>query len=333
MIETTDPDYWLSVTKFASTGLAFIFGVLALLTNVRDKTTNRIRPAGWFAIAGVLITSAVSIVSQIKERDKTVREAKSDNDKIQRQIREINRTLSPLNDLRASFWLTLPSDASSIDAYRRRLVRDVTSRLSRGPLVPSDALPFRDLSPDIYDGKGKVVAYAIPYKTRFFPNQDRERPAFDMITRAYVRVALYRKPVTIEHMSSGVPESDLYSFIDGNHVGGKRGRLRLELKSDAMKVYSEDVPFTLKNGSGRILSLLDLEGAQLWYEGNAMRDQAGLHSSTVDALQITVGNRAPMTFSKDNPRVKQWRLSDGRIVYEYDFPGSLEQIISDTGAK
>jgi hypothetical protein len=95
---------FVSIWKAVSILLTGFFGGLALLTDFKDKNSNRITPWGYVSLFGIVSSTAFGVAAQLKET----------NDQAKEQQATLNRTLALVKNTQESV-LNIKRVLSAID--------------------------------------------------------------------------------------------------------------------------------------------------------------------------------------------------------------------------
>lgn len=90
---------FVTVWKALSIVLTGAFGILGLLTEYRDKETNKITRWGRIALIGILVSSFGGVVAQILESSDNARKALELSTKTQITVTNIERLLNPIGSM------------------------------------------------------------------------------------------------------------------------------------------------------------------------------------------------------------------------------------------
>jgi hypothetical protein len=100
------------------------FGILGLLKEFKNKETGQVTKWGRISLAGILLSSGLGVVAQLKEssdqqkaRDATAQQALSLAKKTDNTVREIERVLSPLDELHFYLRFRLPCNDLKYQAF------------------------------------------------------------------------------------------------------------------------------------------------------------------------------------------------------------------------
>jgi len=118
---------WVSLWKAASIVLTGAFGILGLLKDYKDRATGRITLAGRISLAGILLSSTLGVLVQVKERSdqersraETARQTLALAQNTATTVKDLQRMLSPLEDLKLTFVFKLPCTGDFKDACEHR---------------------------------------------------------------------------------------------------------------------------------------------------------------------------------------------------------------------
>ena len=96
---------FVSVWKAVSIVLTGAFGILGLLTEFKDKHTHSVSRWGWLSLSGILISTVLGTIAQIKESRDDAKHALSLAEQSTTTLKEIEMLLSPVKVRIVSFWL------------------------------------------------------------------------------------------------------------------------------------------------------------------------------------------------------------------------------------
>jgi hypothetical protein len=87
---------FVSVWKASSIVLTGAFGILGLLTEFRNKDTNRITRWGWLALGGIVLSTTLGTAAQLKESADDAKKALKLAEQSDETLSDIKRAMSPL---------------------------------------------------------------------------------------------------------------------------------------------------------------------------------------------------------------------------------------------
>ncbi len=250
---------FVAVWKASSILVTGAFGVLGLLKDFKDKKTNKVTRWGYVSLVGILLSTSLGFVAQLKESNddakKTLELAKTTNT----TLRGIKRTLSPIGvpDLKVSF---------DIDCNRNRF-KQMCTALRNANEVAKDLKPLRVYWPHTASLIAQVEIYA--NQTDAQDALKRELPGIMADMGFEVKNAIWRTKKNI----------------------GKAGAQFAIPHDSGVQIRIEDKNPFVEGTSGRIVSLEDLPGSSIIVSGrNNQLDGLTLAEVTVrlkDGQNIT----------------------------------------------
>jgi hypothetical protein len=109
--------------KAFSVLLTGLFGILALVTNYRDRDSNKVTTWGWVALVGILLSTTGGVVAQFEETRSDARKALAIAEKSDKTLRNISRLLTPLNVTYARVGLSAKCADSPYSKVCERIAR------------------------------------------------------------------------------------------------------------------------------------------------------------------------------------------------------------------
>jgi hypothetical protein len=97
---------FVSAWKASSIVLTGAFGILGLVKDYKDKTTNRITLWGQVSLAGILLSTILGVAAQLKESSDNASKALALARKTDRTLQEVERLLTPLDEPRIHLRLS-----------------------------------------------------------------------------------------------------------------------------------------------------------------------------------------------------------------------------------
>ncbi|MBX3568803.1 MAG: hypothetical protein KF914_12150 [Rhizobiaceae bacterium] len=338
-------DVALSALKFVSIGSTLGFGVLALLTKYKDedgKTTKW----GKIALIGVFATGLISAATQSIEIARSNQARIASEEKTQRDIEansrlldQINRSLNPLVDVTASFWIRVPSDEPRLKAFFDRFRAEVKPIIAAMEAGPRGSMPYGIVGSS-RNSDGKVLGVDVGRKSPLFPDQDKEDFAYAIFAGISVDLYFYRDRVKIENVPSfsgkdyadDLVEPDLtMSFYGSDPSEGESVTVQYDVEEDSFTAHIYGVESDEKywESSGKFVSFIDLEGAQMLVGLNHLmvsfedRHRANLG---IETISLSIQSRKGLWFRKKS--LVEHKTADGRNVYEYLFSDKIEDIVA-----
>jgi hypothetical protein len=240
--------------KFTAIALTGIFGCLALLTTYKDKVTGRPTRWGLTALIGIIVSTLVAAGSQTLEVVRSDIQAAGQRAQIARQLREIQRSIEPLETLAASYWLSVDLNDPVFAAYAPRMKSAVQAFLASQSDDRSGMYASRS------NGDGPT-AIAIRPESPAFPRKDNpaEMLAFYVLAYPELSLLIYSTPSAL---ASGQwpPPSDLQV----RSLGGEPTlHYDLETQQLEISVSNAEMPSQFWESNGKITSVLDFAKAQV----------------------------------------------------------------------
>lgn len=264
----------LNLCKFIGTALTGAFGVLGLISDFRDPITKRITKWGKVAFFGVVASTIVALVAQVLEANKTTNEAKAAAEAAQAQIgksdlilRNVDRSLNPLTDIRISYRLRVPFDAQSLISYKQRLEKGVSQIVVNHAAHKST---MRLGSPAMIRKDGTVGIVRIPADSPLFPNKS-ELVSYYVLWFSGLDLQFFLKANDLNRLSdtnpAHFPKADLEMPVNSEQDFHSANSYTLEydLRDHTVQIvaYQLLTDPSVWRGSGKIVSTNDLAGSQL----------------------------------------------------------------------
>lgn len=273
-------DTLLLALKLISSLLAGIFGAIGTMHDYKDSSGS-ITKWGRIALFGIVISSAVTISTQVIEEALNQKSAAEASARIEKQIQNQQELLSSVNDqsirsnkvlgsiqrtfnriesLSGTFWLEIPYAHTAFDNYSKRIRISIDNLLNK-PDGDNDIYVSR--SKNKPDGSLIPEEVSIPSYSASFP-QDKEQPLRRLMS-AGLAISIYRNPIKVEEflanrwLGRGQPDLQLRMSPDDPQIN-------VELEDYHLEVYSRlttDQQYWDTNG--QIASLNDLAGSQIWF--------------------------------------------------------------------
>jgi hypothetical protein len=318
----------LDFLKAASAVSACAFGILGLLTESKNKETGRLTKPGTFALAGILFSMIFALGSQITE-DKLSRAAdKKSAENVAKQLaastavlEQVKRGLYPIRGVQIEYSLELPEDNPLVRNYCFRLSAKIKAARSHvGTSGMETALDAMVLS----SREGHVallIATGPPESPSPLLPDSSDRVLWAAVAYSTLQVDLYGRPIPPGehyHAAKGGIEPDLILERGGKGPTNPYGTFQLEYSESPqglrLTVFPSEIPDRDAIKAGPIVSLLDLNGAQMFVRWNSPQSSGGsLSMSELETLadlrrhmkltdlSITIDNRrfefSPAQFS------------------------------------
>jgi hypothetical protein len=218
------------VSAWKATSIVFTgaFGILGLLRDFRDRTTNKVTVWGRISLAGILVSTALGVAAQLKEtsdqehtRLQTANQALALAKNTDKAVKDIQRSLSPLTPPRISIDLVVPC----------------TVPWATAP-CNNPALPTKDR---------EILLKAFPFEFPVYLDLFKDQASADR----YESKLSFDSDVRVE----GNFDSSSSDFVFGPRLKDVWTIPAKELKLSASTTKSE-----ITSNSGMIESILDLPG-------------------------------------------------------------------------
>jgi hypothetical protein len=309
--------------RYAALIVTTVMAVIALLKRTRDKT-GPLTFAGRFYFALIIGSSLVAILTQVAD---DVRQAQSAAQQLKHNtylLEQIVRGQYPLQNIRASYQLDVPSALPGVEDYERRLANSmqrVVPRLSSPRYRQANDVRFALIEPE--------VCILFCQKSPLMPSAERDVGARRLVASLSVRLLLYRRPVEPKqwplfvYTGSDAVQPDIEMWFS-------MGDRCVEYRSKPQRLILRDIgaatdPNQWQN-SGAILSVLDLRGAQMVVDVHPRRTDKLQGQLLLEDFELFIGSLQALWLSKARFRLHE--LPNKDVVYEYIFPSTLEEVLS-----
>jgi|HubBroStandDraft_3_1064219.scaffolds.fasta_scaffold23831_4 hypothetical protein len=330
-------DWGLVVFKFASIGLAGVFGIVALLVDYRDKD-GQITLWGRRALYGVIGSTAIAAVTAGLEvakgasvAAKTAAQTLEQTQKTNQIINNINRSLHPFKDLEFAFWADVSLQPAELQAYKNRVTTKIKAAIA-GRKGQSFALNTDGFFVSVADRNGDPLEISIPLGSDLFPSEDNETTAYYLLRYVDYFVNIYTQPISYETLAKPQqtwPQSDLSIYINTSKQDQFGLALQYDLNGDSFSIHATSLKSDQKywQSNGKIISLLDLAGAQIIISTMSVMSPSlnGDHSALVKARSSIDLNRLNMAFAGS----RTYRFRKDRDMKSFLNPNGLKDFVID----
>jgi hypothetical protein len=353
---TFDLEFLKTVISVLSLALGTASGVAALLVEFKDKATGAITKWGRYALSGLAASFLIGTANQLidyssktqqaREAAKTAQQATEQTLHI---VTDINRTLNPLKNVRASFWLTYPFDGSELSSYKERLDAGLRARLSQAKLdhllmpgalskVGDDLSKIADraftpefsLSGVSDDGR---VTVTVKNDSPLFPKSQTESFAHTVLNTTGLQIQFFKSPIEHPcHRTVDQPKPDITMSFGNNPDANARISLEYTLPTQEVAIRG----FRIKsdsdywNSSGTIISTLDLPGSQMVISAGHLLVSFSEPEKRVEpdlkTVSLAIAERGDWVFR--NGKLRLETSQDGRRCWTYIFPRSFSELLS-----
>jgi hypothetical protein len=317
-------------------------GVAALLVDFKDKATGK--PTKWgryalFGLAGSFVVGlsnlAVDYAQKTRQAVDASLRAQAASEQTLQIVNNINRSLNPFRDVKVGARVSYAFELPHLVDYRERLDREARALLPEMNKAPGRYLPGKMGIASIR-ADGVVTAVAFPPESPLFPHQETEKAAYLALSQSLLALIFFKTPLDGEafrnlglNPMSVNPGADISMFLGVNGQDSSRVFFEydLERKRVRWKVCAIPAPMEGWRSSGRIVSILDLPGAQLAVHFEHARLEPGLENPDIEFVHLGVADRQGWWLRQS--RMTSHRRSDGFEVMEYRFPNTADQMLRE----
>ena len=332
--------------KLALTALSITVGtasgVAALLVDFKDKATGKPTKWGRYALFGLassfvvgLSNLAVDYAQKSRQAVDALQRAQAASEQTLQIVNNINRSLNPFRDVKVGARVSYAFELPHFIDYRDRLDREARALLPELNKAPGRYLPGKmgiaSVGPD-----GVVTAVAFPPESPLFPHQDTEKAAHLALSQSLLSLIFFKTPLDREafrnlgfnpmSVNSGADIS-MFLGINGQDANQVFFEYDLERKRVRWKVCAIPALMEGWRSSGRIVSILDLPGAQLAIHFEHARLGPGLENPDIEFVHLGIAERQGWWLRKS--RFASHRRNDGFEVMEYRFANTAEEMLRE----
>jgi hypothetical protein len=294
-------DLLLVVTKCLGILFGGSFAILGLLTDFRDKNTNRVTKWGRIALIGIAASTCVSLISQGVESIKAKDDASAQAQRSNKLLTQIARSVSPLRDIQINYQIEVPLNDPVLASYRQRLL-DGMNQIASTPPGSESPLGSASRGPN-----GVVEWILIPWSSPLMPT-DNDVAASALLKHSGISLYFYKTPIdsdafirlATQFAPGPRPSPDLSMVvkdenpppISGNSIPDQ---LVYDFQNKVLRVSTRQLLSASSFSTSRMVSVPDLCESQLWvtlfnispgYPIDPLSHQMHLRS-----LSIEVGSR------------------------------------------
>ena len=333
---------WLVILKFIGIALSAGFGVLALLTEYKDKE-RKITYWGRIALTGVVLSAIITATAQSIEL--VLKEAQAeDNQKRalaqlktnEKLLTNINRGLNPLTDVRASFSLDVDLEQPELQTFVQRFTRQISPLIAKWETEPNPR-SVDHAYPSIQEINGKILEVSVRQDSALFPNLETERFAYTVFEHSTITMHFYAKPIPVDEflhygeVTERTKLPDITMSFEQDDDSPWDINLEFEPETKKFRVSGNGIKSDERywDSTGKIISLLDLANAQVFITtGHSLvsfeEPEKRVHPS-VHTIVLDIGARQGLWFREAQLK-KHKDPVDGKTIYEYRFPATIEDI-------
>jgi hypothetical protein len=266
-------DLALTILKIAGVLFTGAFGVLGLLTEFKDKDHKTVTPWGKVALIGIVLSTVLAFVAETVQAKKAAADAKAAAQAAAEQVartnkimRDLDRSLNPIYELVATYWLKVPIDAPELASYRRRLESGISTILLHPAQRSETAYVTR------FDASGRPIEVGIPASSSLVP-REAETVAYYLLGDTgldfgfHVNIKSAEDLTTSDLKKRAVP--DLAFSITSDEYQGEPDQGTYELRYDLVRhelsIHAYRMPSNPEywRTNAKLLAVPDLGGTQL----------------------------------------------------------------------
>jgi hypothetical protein len=315
-------DFAFHALRYVMPAIAAAIALISVVKRNKDDSGKAKRASGWFIS---LIIAALAGAWGIQFLD-DVRQQRSAETQLKRNselLEQVIRGQYPLQNIRASYQLHVPTTLGGMQDYEERLngaMSQISSQVASAKYRQTNDIRVATIEPP-----GLLFCQNSP----LMPSPAKNPEAAQLVGKLNVRVLLYRKPVWPEQWplfvvtgASAVQADVEMWFAGGDRCIDYRARERVLILRDIGAVTNQEQ----WESSGEIVSVMDLRGAQMVVDVHPRRTDQFDGQLPLDEFELFVGSMEALWLPK--ARFAQRRLPNGDIAYEFVFPDSLKEILA-----
>ncbi|WP_457978662.1 hypothetical protein L0Y47_24300 [Ectopseudomonas composti] len=326
----------LKVLGLLSSG---VFGLLGTIHDFRDHN-KRFTKWGKISIAGISLSIFLAVAAQLVESyrsqesaEQAALQALESTKRLESIIFELNRTLQPIESISVFVAeLEVPLNEPSLLGYKNRLENGIEKYLT---MPRNERYKEENIStPTGKAGKkGDFIPTQVSINSRhaLFPQLGDEGLPWSTLNVSRLELEFYANPINpkdFSPFSHGIGDGDL--SIDLYNNESLTIDKDIEKKTYHLSGHLKSIKEHWKNNSGKIISLPDLAGAQLFISAGPLgiRNKSDQFLSLrqefeMKSINLKLGNR-DIWIHEEN--LTKHVNSDGLVYWEYNFPKTVEKI-------
>lgn len=336
----------LTILKFTAITLSGVYGVIGIVVDYKDSS-GQVTKWGKRALIGVIGSSVIAILStgaelyikKIDDRNTSI-ETLNEIKRSERTLKEIQRIISPIENVDFTVWVNATNTIQELDDYRKDFSEAIPDFLnffdnkkSNDDIIDNGVLSVNSSSQDS-NGNSTLISLSPSENSFLEPKVQNPKDTKDFVFghlgislavfENHIDPKMFRMLYTPE---SPRPDLQLNSKADYSKVVYDLGDKSFELEGWNMKSDPE-----FWNSQGNIKSILDLRGTQLLFfldRGYGSNDD-DINSQVYQArkkLEIET-----ILFSIDNEdfwfrkeHLKLYKDVNGFPLYEFIVPDSMQE--------
>jgi hypothetical protein len=244
---------------------------MSLFVNFKD-TNGNVTSKGKLVLIIMLLALLVGVATTIAESNVNKKEAQEQLARTTKVLHEFNRTQSPITKLQITYWLLLPTDYEEVNSYMKKVDSFINKNFEELYAFPSTIdLPI--ISVDIK----KNPTVAIKRDSKFWPTT--EKKLISILNTYTFSVYIRKDPIDPAKFFPMVSTNPGYSDFVALAIIPDDNRLNYAYSDKRLEIFNkQSYDTTVWKTNGKISSLIDLEGAQIFLVPS--------YSSTLDVPDI-----------------------------------------------
>jgi hypothetical protein len=331
-----DLDFSKTLVGVLSIAVSTASGTAALLVDFKDKSAGKITKWGRYALAGLAVSFLIGTLNQFidytaksRQAQEAAKKAQESSEKTLQIITDLSRTLNPLKDVRAGFWIA-GIEHPELASYKKRLqtaVEAISPRL-RSLGDSTNGVSVETLNSE----EQKPTEVRINQRSPLWPDAKKERLAYALLTRTGLSAKLYKTPIPAGSLENPwLPAADISMPFEPKQGTGNTIRYDVKGKRIILEAYTIPSNPLEWNSSGEITSQVDLAGSQMVVEiphvwGPELGDNSRPLAPKLSRLVLDIAGRRPWVFQEDD--FEYHESNDGFARWSFVFPRTFPEVVS-----
>jgi hypothetical protein len=268
-------DVLITILKYIALFISSISGILGLLSDFRDKQTNKITKNGyrllWLIVASGFVSLALQSLELYRDKkkdeiaeQKSLEEAKRTN----QMLSDLNRTLNPIKDINVSYTIQIPLYDPKLKNYKARLITSLDSIF--GTLSNVGIEERREILDKDYGifvtgySANSILSIELRKDSPLLPDKMNETLAYYVLQYGEVDYKFYDS--TVRNISDTTIPDFHFTVATGIVNNGLNGEHKIEYNFENKALYIE--AFMVNSDprywdkTGKIISIPDLSKAK-----------------------------------------------------------------------
>jgi hypothetical protein len=320
-----------TILKYVGAAVATLLGTLALVTSFREENSRPVTFGGRVLLLGIVLSGLVVIGTQVVEdfqRDRERREL----------LEHVTRGQYLIREAQLTCLIDFETENQYMTAFRERFT---TAAMTAKAAIAGGQRRVPGISWWTSMSGRPVDSITVCSDSHLFPNMQTDPVAYAALHRVDVTLHIYRNPI---HPTAypfhgalnaarfpNLKKPDLIMSFSNDHATGERLCLDYDFEKRHLMLKGFDLSTDPRswNGTGQVISLLDLRGAQMFIEIPPAVTVVGTERVRISRsalyLRLRVGEFEGFGIRADE--LKRHVGVDGLPFFEYRFPTTLEPIL------